>query len=107
MGFFYLCLHGDKKIAFNNLDPGNGFDAWRRVVLPIGQRSEAQLHRMHQGVHNPPTSRRVGDVLTDLDKWEGQLTKYYECGGPMVPDGTKVLIAMGVPARASGCLSKG
>ena len=30
------------------------------------------------------------------DGWEGPLTEYYKCGGPVVPDVTKVLIAMGV-----------
>ena len=45
--------------------------AWRRLVLSIGPRSEAQLHRMHKNVYGPPTSRRLGDVLSDLDEWEG------------------------------------
>ena len=28
-GHMDLCLQGNEKIAFNNVDPGNGFDAWR------------------------------------------------------------------------------
>ena len=58
-GYPNLCLHGDEKVAFNNVDPGNRFDARRRVVVPIGPRSGAQLHRMHKGVHNPPTEQEV------------------------------------------------
>ena len=50
----------------NNVDPGNGFDTWRRVVVPIGPRSDVQLHRMHKGVHNPSASRRLNEVLSDL-----------------------------------------
>jgi hypothetical protein len=75
-GHTNLCLHGEEKIAFNNVYPGNGFDAWRRLVVPIGLRSEAQLHRMHKNVYGPPTSRRLGDVLSDLDKWEGTLSEF-------------------------------
>ena len=95
-GHLNFCLHGEEKIMFNNAEPGNGFDAWRRIVVPIGPRSEAQLHRSHKGVMTPPTSRRLGDVLNDIEKWEGQLREYYQCGGAVIPDGTKVLIAMGM-----------
>ena len=29
-GYLNLCLTGSEKIAFDNVDPGNGFHAWRR-----------------------------------------------------------------------------
>ena len=104
-GHLNLCLHGEEKITFNNVEPGNGFDAWRRIVVPIGPRSEAQLHRSHKAVMTPPTSRRLGDVLTDIEKWEGQLREYYQCGGAVIPDGTKVLIAMGMlPANTNSSI---
>ena len=47
-GHLNLCLHGEEKITFNNVEPGNGFCAWRRIVVPIGPMSEAQLHRIHK-----------------------------------------------------------
>ena len=100
-----LCLRGKEKIAFNDVDPGNGFDAWRRLVVPFGPRSEAQLHRMHKNVYGPPTSRRLGDVLSDLDKWEGTLNEFYQCGGAPIPEATKVMIAMGtLPASTSSSI---
>ena len=40
------CQHGDEKLAFDSFGLGNGFDAWRRVVVLIGPRSEAQRHRI-------------------------------------------------------------
>ena len=43
---------------------------------------------------NPPTSRRVGEVLTNIEKWEGQVKEYYQCGGPTIPDDIKILIAI-------------
>ena len=35
-GHLNLRLQGEEKIAFNDVEPGNGFDAWRRVVVLIG-----------------------------------------------------------------------
>ena len=67
-GHLDLCLHGEEKITFDNVEPGNGFDAWRRIVVPIGPRSEAELHRTHKAVMTPPTSRKLGDVLVDIEK---------------------------------------
>ena len=66
-GYLNLCPTGSEKVAFDNADPGNGFDAWRRVVVPIGPRSEVQFHRMHKEVHSPSASRRLGDIMNDLD----------------------------------------
>ena len=66
-------------------------------MVPIGPRSEAQLHRSHKSVMNPSTSKRLGDVLVDIEKWEGRLREYYhQCGGSTIPEGTKVPIAMGI-----------
>lgn len=41
LGFLSLCLTGDEKLTFSNATPGNVFDAWRRIVVSIGPRSEA------------------------------------------------------------------
>ena len=88
-GYLNLCLTGSEKVAFDNVDPGNGFDAWRRVVVPILLRSKAQLHRMHKEVHSPSASRRLGDVMNDLDQWESKLNKYYRCGERRCPTAQK------------------
>ena len=68
-GYLNLCRAGSEKVAFDNVDPGNGFNALRRLVVPIGPRSEAQLHRMLKEVQSPSASRRLGDVMNDLDQW--------------------------------------
>ena len=83
-------------MAFDNVEPGNGFDARRRVAVPIGPKSEAQLHRMHKEVHGQSASRRLGDVMSEFDQWEFKLNKYYRCGGATMPNGTKAIIAMGM-----------
>ena len=72
-GHLNICLHIGEKIILHNVKPGNSFDVWRHIVVPIGPRSDAQLHRTHKAVMTPLTSRRLGDVLTDIEKWEGPL----------------------------------
>ena len=47
-GHLNMCLHCEEKIAFNNVEPGKVFDACRRVVVPIGPRSE--VHKLRGGV---------------------------------------------------------
>ena len=54
------------RTAFDRAPPGDGFDAWRRVVVPIGPRSEERLHEMHQSVTRPPRSHRLSDIEADL-----------------------------------------
>ena len=36
-GYPNLCLHGDGNVAFNNVDPVNGFDAWRQASSPLAR----------------------------------------------------------------------
>ena len=93
-GYLNLCLSGKQKLAFNNVPKGNGFEAWRRITLPIAPRSEARLHEMHGDVHRPPSSKRLAEVMGDIDRWENMLVEFYRCGGEPLTDKTKVIIAM-------------
>ena len=65
------------KVVFHNALPGNGFDAWRQIVTPLGPHSEACLRNMHGDVTRPTASRRLPDVIHDLEKWESKLAEYY------------------------------
>ena len=67
----YGCLNlsmagATDKVAFDNALPRNGFDAWRRIVTPLGPRSEARPHNMHKDVTRPTASRRLAAVIHDL-----------------------------------------
>ena len=84
-GLLEFGADGNAKLAFRNVEKGNGFDAWRRVAVPIMPRSEARLHAMRNEVPSPPASRKLTDVMTELDNWEAQLREYYECGGDVIP----------------------
>ena len=89
------------KVAFDNALPGNGFDVWRRIVTPLG-RSEARLHNMHKDVTRPTASRRLTDVMRDLEKWESKLAEYYRFGGDQLSDKTLPLTALDMlPSRTN------
>ena len=64
------------RAAFDNAEASNGFDAWRRIVVPM-----ARLHQMHKDVTRPPASRHLADYEADLDRWENDLEEYYKRGG--------------------------
>ena len=53
---------GDRT-AFVNAPPGNGFDAWRRIVDPLGPRSEERLFKMHKDIINPKPPDCLASVL--------------------------------------------
>ena len=46
---------------------------------------------MYKGGINPKTSRNVGEVLHDLNVWEGHLEEYYRCGGAPLDERTNLL----------------
>ena len=67
-----LALTGSAKLAFRNVEKGNGFDAWRRIAVSIMPRSEVRLHAMHNAIHAPPPAKRLADVMAEIDNWEAQ-----------------------------------
>jgi hypothetical protein len=104
-GYLNLCLTGNKKNAFNNVESGNGFEAWRQVVVPIAPRSEARLHGMHRRVNNPAAVNKLSEVSPAIIRWEGELKDYYKSGGDVMPDRTKIINAMGMlPPTTPGSL---
>ena len=93
-GYLNLSLTGKEHESFGNVDSGNGFEAWRKLVVPIAPRSEARLMFMHRDIIKPPPSKRLTDVIGDIEAWEGRLTEYYRCGGDRLSDRTKVITAI-------------
>ena len=94
-------MTGDAKIAFNNVDEGNGPEAWRTVAVPTALRSEAKLHAMHKRVNNTPVAARMTDLGAAIAKWEGELKEYYKAGGDNMPDKTKIINVMSMlPSNA-------
>ena len=93
-GYLNLALTGRQKMAFNNCPQGNGFEAWRRIVVPMAPRSDARLHDMQSDINVPAKSKRLGDVMDDIEAWEGRLLDYYKCGGDHMSDKTKIIVCL-------------
>ena len=93
-GYLNLALTGKQKLTFNNVPQGNGFEAWRRLVVPIVPRSDARLHDMQGDINVPSKSKRLTDVMEDIDTWEGLLLEYHKCGGDPMSDKTKIIVCL-------------
>ena len=100
-GYLNLALTGKQKLAFNNVPQGSGFETWRRLVVPIAPRSDARLNDMQSDVNVPPKSKRLADVMDDIDTWEGQLLEYYKLGGDHMSDRTKIIIYLRMLPQAT------
>ena len=93
-GYLNLSLTGKEHENFGNVESGNGFEAWRKLVVPLAPRSEARLMFMHRDIIKPPPSKRLTEVIADIEAWEGRLTEYYRCGGDRLSERTKVITAI-------------
>ena len=49
---------------------------------------------MYRDIIKPSPSKRLSEVVQDIESWELQLTEYYKCGGEKLGDQTKVMTAM-------------
>ena len=88
-----VMANATNRSAFDNAEAGNGFDAWRRIVVPLGPRSAERMHEMHKDVTYPPPSRALTELEADLNRWEADLEEYYRCGGEHMQPKTKLMTA--------------
>ena len=68
-----VMANASNKSAFESAEAGNGFDAWRRIMEPIGPNSEERIQEMYRNTINPRPPKHAGEVLHDLTSWEGDL----------------------------------
>ena len=104
-GYLNLNIPGTSRdrTAFDNAVGGNGLDAWRRLLEPLGPNTESRLFEMHRVLVNPKSSKNVHEVLRDLDVWEGERDEYYRCGGEKLTDMTEIMTAQKIlPANLEG-----
>ena len=84
------------RAAFDNAPAGNGLDAWRRIVDPLGPRREERLFKMHKDIINPSPSQSLSAILHDIEDWENDLKEYYRCGGDVLAERTKMMTVRGM-----------
>ena len=46
-------LTGTYKVTFDNVPDLQGFEAWRRVVVPLGAKTLARRHELYSKIHTP------------------------------------------------------
>ena len=94
-GFMNLNIPGTSRDRnlFDGATGGNGFDAWRRILEPLGPNTEERLYTMHDQVTHPKPSKHVKEIIQDLNTWEGELDEYYRCGGEHLSEITKLRTA--------------
>ena len=62
-------------------------------MVPIPPRTVSRLVDMHGDVHNPPKTKRLGDLVDATEAWDKLHEKYQEMGGMEVaPDEQCVFI---------------
>ena len=77
------------RALYNNATPGNGFDAWRRLVEPLGPNTIERMFDMRRDVTRPKKASSLATVVHDLEIWEGELEEYYRAGGTRLDEMTK------------------
>ena len=85
---------GDMEIVFNNVPMLNGFEAWRRIVVPMKPRTLARRHEMYGRIHSPPRAKKLTEMMIALESWDNDVRTYIECGGTPLPPDERLLIAL-------------
>ena len=62
--------------GFNHGEILNGFDAWRRLVVPLKPRTDAKRIDMHSSVHNPGRSSNLLGMKQDIETWEDKVKEF-------------------------------
>ena len=91
-----LNLTGSAKETFDNLPRLQGFEAWRKIVVPMAPRTLSRMMSLYTEVRIPPRARSLRDVASSFETWEAKLRVYARCGGADMPEYEKVLIALKV-----------
>ena len=71
-----------------------GFDVWRRLIVPTAPRTVSRRVDMHGDVHNPPKAKRLGELMDAISDWEKLQEKYQELGGQPIPPAEQCVIVL-------------
>ena len=82
------------RTTFSNVPRLQGFEAWRRIVVPLVPKTAARRHDMHTKVHAPARTTRLDQVALAFESWDKQVRLFQACGGRAIPDDEKVTIAL-------------
>ena len=67
--FLNLNIVGKARNTFDNGPILEGFEAWRRIVVPIAPRTMGKKHELHSKVHSPGKAARLSDLENHLENF--------------------------------------
>ena len=107
-GYLNLALKGSKLFTqFNNGETLNGFEAWRRVIVPLKPRTDAKRNTLHSRVHNPPRATSLTDIANKLEDWEQLVEEFGTCGGEVSARDRMTVVMKLLPANTPSNLVMG
>ncbi len=77
-GFLNVVLTDDAWEIFENIDKGNGHEAWRQVLSEVVKKTRVEKIRLERTVLNPPQCRTNEQVPMALERWAGLYKTYRE-----------------------------
>ena len=80
-GFLNDNLSGDAYTVFGSIPRSQGFEAWRKAMKSLNERSTAELLKLESKVLAPTECSNDGHVPMAIEQWEGALKRYLDAGG--------------------------
>ena len=84
----------EARRAFDGIPKLNGFEAWRKIVVPLEPKSAARISNLYDDVRRPTRAKNLLEFEARIEEWEQDITRYVECGGPELPQWEKCIIAL-------------
>ncbi len=88
-GFLNINVTDDAWEVFENVDRGQGFEAWRKVLHDVVKKTRAEKIKMERIVLNPPQCSNIEQIPMALERWETAHKNYREAGGTALDDDRK------------------
>ena len=85
-GFLNVTLTDDAWEIFENIDKGDGFEAWRQVLANVVKKTRIEKIRLERMVLNPPQCQTNDQVPMALERWAGAYKTYRDYGGEPLSD---------------------
>ena len=85
-GFLNVSLTDDAWEIFENIEKGNGFEAWRQVLFDVVKKTRIEKIRLERLVLNPQQCKSNDQVPMALERWAGLYKTYRDHGGEPLND---------------------
>ena len=88
--FLNMNLKDEAWEIFDNCPVGNGLEVWRRVLLDVAQKTQAERMRLEDSVLSPPKCRDESKIFISIERWEAAYKVYIDAGGEHMSEEKKI-----------------